>query len=145
MVVLVTAPPRSLTLRRYRPADQDAVLHLIAVDRLPGQPRTSPAMLGEALAGRSPVDAGWWEELPRPTTDVALDPSRAVVGVISYARRARDHAGLILWMHCAENTEAAAALIEHASAAWAPALSKRFSSLRLSPSGWKHCPPPTGR
>jgi hypothetical protein len=44
--------------RPYTAADEGAVLDLIAADRLPGQPVTTSAMLGEALAGRSPVDAG---------------------------------------------------------------------------------------
>lgn len=35
-----------------------------------GQPEPTPATLAEALAGRSPVDGGWWAELNPPRTDV---------------------------------------------------------------------------
>lgn len=44
--------------RPYAAGDERAVLDLIAADRLPGQPPTTAAMLAEALAGRSQVDAG---------------------------------------------------------------------------------------
>ena len=86
--------------RPYMAADEVAVLRLINADRLPGQPSTSSAMLGEALAGRSPVDVGWWAELDAPRTDVLTVPTGGVVGVVSYANRAHDGAGLILWLHC---------------------------------------------
>jgi hypothetical protein len=45
-----------LFARPYVAADEAAVLRLINADRLSGQPQTTSAMLGEALAGRSPVD-----------------------------------------------------------------------------------------
>ncbi|MGH3695542.1 MAG: GNAT family N-acetyltransferase [Pseudonocardiaceae bacterium] len=76
-------------------------------------------MLVEALAGRSPVDSGWWAELDIPRTDVVTVPTGQVVGVVSYATRPHDLAGLILWMHCreqnrhAEDRTVADALIAH--------------------------------
>ncbi|MGH9022312.1 MAG: hypothetical protein ACRDV9_04305, partial [Acidimicrobiia bacterium] len=60
---------------------------------MPGQPQTTPAMLGEALAGRSPVDGGWWAELDVPHTDVLTIPTGRVVGVVSYATRPGDESG----------------------------------------------------
>ncbi|HWR46460.1 MAG TPA: GNAT family N-acetyltransferase [Pseudonocardiaceae bacterium] len=91
---------RRLFLRPYAAADEAAVLGLVNAERLPGQPQTTSVMLGEALAGRSPVDGGWWAELDVPRTDVVTIPSGQVVGVVSYATRPSDEAGLILWLHC---------------------------------------------
>lgn len=67
------------SLRPYTSADESAVLDLINGDRLPGQPPTTADMLAEALAGRSPVDGGWWDELATPVTDVVHDAG-AVLG-----------------------------------------------------------------
>jgi hypothetical protein len=47
-------------------------------------------MLAEALAGRSPVDGGWWAELDNILTDVVHDPSGQVRGVVSYAAHPGD-------------------------------------------------------
>src|SRR5690242_8880732 len=94
--------------------DDDAVLHLIDADRLPGQPQATPDMLAEAVAGRSPIDAGWWAELAPPAIDVLLDVSGAVTGVVSYSTRSRDGAGLILWLHGREEVSAVGELIDHA-------------------------------
>jgi hypothetical protein len=100
--------------RPYTAADEGGVLDLIAADRLPGQPVTTAAMLGEALAGRSWVDAGWWAELSRPVTDVLRDGAGRVAGVVSYARRPGDGVGLILWLHCREDPVLAGALVGRA-------------------------------
>ncbi|MET7718474.1 GNAT family N-acetyltransferase [Streptomyces sp. NPDC005407] len=108
------SPVLSLSLRPYTPADQPAVLRLINADRLPGQPRATPAMLTEALQGRSPVDAGWWAELEKPTTQVAVDATGTVLGVLSYAVRPKDGTGLLLWLHCREDARTADTLISHA-------------------------------
>ncbi|MGH3831050.1 MAG: GNAT family N-acetyltransferase [Pseudonocardiaceae bacterium] len=89
-----------LFARPYAVTDEVAVLGLVNADRLPGQPETTPAMLGVALAGRSPVDGGWWAELAVPRTDVVTAPDSQVVGVVSYAARPHDEAGFILWLHC---------------------------------------------
>lgn len=102
------------------------VLQLVNADRLPGQPDTTSLMLAEALAGRSAVDSGWWAELDAPHTDVLTAPDGHVVGVISYATRPSDVAGLILWLHCrdehqhAEDQTVAEALLTHALAELGP-------------------------
>jgi len=92
-----TAP--TLTLRPITAADHDAVLALIADDHLTGQPPATTAMLDEALAGRNDIDSGWWAELDTPRTDVALDPTGTVVGVVSYAWHRHDTTGVLLWLH----------------------------------------------
>lgn len=118
MVIAVTRT-HGLTLRPITPADQSAVLELINADRLPGQPQATPAMLAEALQGRSPVDSGWWAELEHPATHVAVDSAGSVVGVVSYAVRPKDGTGQLLWLHCREDAPTAEALIGHAVAALA--------------------------
>ncbi|TVL87437.1 GNAT family N-acetyltransferase [Streptomyces sp. SAJ15] len=109
--------PRSatqLSVRPYAPGDEPAVLDLVGADRLPGQPLTTPAMLAEALAGRSPIDTDWWAELEPPTTEVIHDEAGRVLGVVSYAKRPSDSAGFILWLHCREEQALAEALIARA-------------------------------
>jgi ribosomal protein S18 acetylase RimI-like enzyme len=103
-----------LSARPYEAGDEQAVLALVGADRLPGQPETTPAMLAEALAGRSPVDSGWWAELDPPVTEVIYDRVDQVLGVVSYATRPNDEAGLILWLHCREDHTVAEALIDRA-------------------------------
>lgn len=104
-------------VRQYEPRDEAAVLALINADRIAGQPETTAAMLAEALAGRSPVDSGWWAELASPVTDVAHDAFGAVLGVVSYAVRPTDDVGFVLWLHGHESTDVVSALIAHALAA----------------------------
>jgi ribosomal protein S18 acetylase RimI-like enzyme len=99
--------------RPYQRDDRDQVLELIDADRLPGQPPARARDLIEALAGRSTVDAGWWTELSDLRTDVVTDPAGLVVGVVSFARRARDQAGLLLWLHAREQEAVVSALIHH--------------------------------
>ncbi|MGX1887383.1 GNAT family N-acetyltransferase [Streptomyces sp. NPDC055287] len=113
------SPARSLNLRPYSPADALAVLRVIEADRLLGQPRITLAMLSEALEGRSPVDGGWWAELNRPVTQVAVNGAGAVVGVVSCAVRAKDDTGQLLWLHCREDEATADELIRHAVTALA--------------------------
>jgi len=96
------------------PGDAAAVLDLIGADLLPGQPPATPAMLTEALAGRSPVDSGWWAELAAPVTEVIHDVAGTVLGVVSSAIRPGDGAGFLLWLHCREDPPLAEALIAHA-------------------------------
>ncbi|WP_369395428.1 GNAT family N-acetyltransferase [Streptomyces sp. CG1] len=74
----------------------------------------TPAMLAEALAGRSPIDGGWWAELEPPVTEVICGEAGKVLGVVSYARRPSDGAGFILWLHCHEDQALAEALIARA-------------------------------
>ncbi len=100
MGVATISSGRHLFARPYAAADEAAVLGLIDRDRLLGQPQTTSAMLAEALAGRSLVDSGWWAELDIPRTDVVTVPSGQVVGMVSYATRPNDLAGIILWLHC---------------------------------------------
>ncbi|OEJ56321.1 hypothetical protein BGM19_36950 [Streptomyces agglomeratus] len=113
-MVETVSPARGMNLRPYSPADAPAVLVLVEADRIPGQPRTTPAMLSEALEGRSLVDAGWWAELNKPVTQVAVNRAGAVVGVVSYAPRARDYTGQLLCLHCREDETTADALLHHA-------------------------------
>ncbi len=101
------------SMRPFAAADAHEVLALINADRLPGQPEATPEMLGEALAGRSPVDAGWWQELAELRTEVLTGPEDTVAGVVSYARRPRDGAGLILWLHGREDARVVSDLVAH--------------------------------
>ncbi|GAA4672108.1 hypothetical protein [Amycolatopsis dongchuanensis] len=92
-----------LAVRPLEAADHHAVLELVNADRLPGQPVATAEMLGEALAGRSPVDSSWWEELAAPRTAVAATSDGEVVGVVSFSTRSRDGAGVLLWLHARED------------------------------------------
>jgi GNAT superfamily N-acetyltransferase len=106
--------PPAYQLGGYATQDRDQVLALIEADRLPGQPPATAADLAQALAGRSSVDAGWWAELSDLRTDVALSPgSRSVLGVISYAHRVRDNAGVLLWLHTREDPAITQVLVRH--------------------------------
>jgi ribosomal protein S18 acetylase RimI-like enzyme len=98
-------------VRAYRRADHDAVLALVNADRLPGQPRTTREHLREALAGRSPIDSGWWAELSQLHTDVLVEDGR-VTGAVAFARQPRN-AGVLLWLHAGEDPDRVAALVEH--------------------------------
>jgi ribosomal protein S18 acetylase RimI-like enzyme len=71
------------------------------------------AMLAEALAGRSSVDSGWWAELADLTAEVATTGTGRVVGVVSYAVRPRDGAGVIVWLHGGEDRGVVDALLDH--------------------------------
>jgi ribosomal protein S18 acetylase RimI-like enzyme len=114
VVITTSGAATELSVRPYRAGDEAAVLGLVAADRLPGQPPATAAMLAEALAGRSPVDGGWWAELDPPVTDVVHDGAGQVRGVVSYATRPGDGAGFVLWLHCQEDATVAAALVAHA-------------------------------
>jgi len=100
-------------IRPYAAVDAEQVLALVNADRLPGQPVATPKMLAEPLAGRSPVDAGWWQQLAELRTEVLTGPGETVAGVVSYARRPRDGAGLILWLHGREDARVVSDLIVH--------------------------------
>ncbi|MEU6230808.1 GNAT family N-acetyltransferase [Streptomyces sp. NPDC047042] len=115
MAITSSGSATQLSVRPYAAEDEPAVLALVNADRLPGQPEANVDMLAEALAGRSPVDGGWWAELDPPATDVVHDGAGEVLGVVSYAHRSSDGAGLILWLHCFEDEETLAkALIARA-------------------------------
>ncbi|MFF7202680.1 GNAT family N-acetyltransferase [Streptomyces sp. NPDC008141] len=115
------------TLRPFTSADRNAVLALVDDDRMGGQPVSTPAMLDEALQGRSSVDAGWWAELESPDVVVAEDADGVVVGVASYALRLKDDTGQLLWLHCREDARTADALIRHALAAFGTREAHAFS------------------
>ncbi|WP_407565528.1 GNAT family N-acetyltransferase [Streptomyces sp. 184] len=117
---LAIPSPSDLAVRPYTPADERTALDLVNADRLPGQPPATPAMLADALAGRSRADADWWAELDPPATAVATGPGGAVFGIVSYALRPGDDTGVILWAHCRERPPVAHALVGHAVAALAP-------------------------
>src|SRR5206468_954185 len=87
VLVMDTATAAGYQVRPYSGADVAAVLGLSNADRLRGQPEVTAAMLAEAVAGRSPVDGGWWEELSEVRVEVLTDPDGRVSGVVSYARR----------------------------------------------------------
>lgn len=104
-------------MRPYGPDDRVAVLALAARDRLTGQPEPTPAMLQQALRGRSPAATDGWAGLEPPRTDVAHDRSGQVLGVVSCTRRPADAAGIIGWLHAAEEPVVVAALVDSALAA----------------------------
>lgn len=103
-----------LGVRRFSAGDAEAVITVINSDRLPGQPACSESMLSEAVAGRSPVDSGWWAELQPPVTEVLCDADGVICGVVSYARRPRDNAGLVLWVHGREERHVVEGLLDRA-------------------------------
>ncbi|MEU4323737.1 DUF5994 family protein [Nonomuraea dietziae] len=110
-------PPSETRLamtRAYTQADESAVLALVNADRLPGQPMCSRQMLADAVEGTCVDNPSPWAELDPPRTEVLIDDSGDVVGVISYTTRARDAAGLILWLHGNENTTVIEALVQRA-------------------------------
>ncbi|MFJ6604759.1 hypothetical protein [Streptomyces lydicus] len=73
MAVVASNQAAQLQVRASVPGDEEAVLRLVAADRIAGQPQVTSEMLAEALAGQSLVDSGWWAELDAPHTDVAID------------------------------------------------------------------------
>lgn len=109
--VTTTTRPQPLA-RRQRAALRD----LVDADRLPGQPVLSAAALAQALAGRSPIDAGCWDELTDLHVDVIPGDGDTLAGAVSWAIRPGDHTGVLLWLHAREQPAPVAALIEHATA-----------------------------
>lgn len=107
----VTTATRTHPLREHQRA---ALRALIERDHLPGQPRLTPAMLTEALAGRSPIDGGWWDELTGLRTEVLTTPTGALLGGVSWGYRPSDDTAVLLWLHANEQPTAVAALLEHA-------------------------------
>lgn len=100
-------------MRPVEARDEQAVLTLVNADQVPGQPLVTSAMLAEALAGRSGVDSGWWAELADLTTEVATTRAGEIVGVVSYAARPRDGAGVVLWLHGGEDRRVIDVLLDH--------------------------------
>ncbi|MFE3496204.1 GNAT family N-acetyltransferase [Streptomyces sp. NPDC059175] len=110
------APLTGVTLRPCTPTDTLDLLALADAERLPGQPRPTRAMLTDALAGRAGTDQASWGELTPPLADVAQNRQGRTVGAISYALRPADGTGVILWLHCHEDTNMAERLVRHACA-----------------------------
>jgi hypothetical protein len=106
-------------IRPYDATDEREILDLINSSRIPGQPRVSAEMLATALAGRSPIDSSFWDELDPVITVVARDESGQLKGIISFAARQSDHAGVILWLYAAAD-QVIGVLIEHALAEFGP-------------------------
>jgi ribosomal protein S18 acetylase RimI-like enzyme len=111
---IMAEPGRKFAMRSVDADDTAAILALVDADWLPGQPRVTADMLHDAQAGRSSVDSGWWEELAIVSTVAATGPTEGVVGVVSYATRPRDEAGVILWLHGGEDDAVVSALLEEA-------------------------------
>ncbi|WP_433401882.1 GNAT family N-acetyltransferase [Streptomyces sp. CA-146814] len=109
--------PSHPTLRPYAPADLPAVLALLDGDRLPGQPGATPELFAEASRGCTEADAPWWGAYEPPDVQVAVGSGGAIVGAVACARRTKDGAGLIPWLHCREDPVVAEALLAHAAAA----------------------------
>lgn len=114
MAITTSGSMTQLSVRTYVATDESVVLDLVGADRLPGQPLTTAVMLAEALAGRSPVDGGWWTELAPPVIEGIHNESGTVLGVVSYSTRPSDGAGFILWLHCREDPTLAKALVTRA-------------------------------
>jgi ribosomal protein S18 acetylase RimI-like enzyme len=109
-------PGLPLVSRSFQNKDVAEVLDMINADQLPGQPPCTDAMLSEAVAGRSPVDSGWWNQLDHVAVDVLCDPHATIQGVVSYARRQDTDSAVILWLHGREDPTTVNALVRHARA-----------------------------
>ncbi|MGW1205868.1 GNAT family N-acetyltransferase [Streptomyces cyaneofuscatus] len=120
-IVGPVSSPSHPALRPYVPTDLPALLALIDVDRLPGQPRATPALFAEATRGCTEADGPWWGPHGAPAVHVAVGTGGAIVGAVACARRTKDEAGLIPWLHCREDPVVADALLAHAAAALSPA------------------------
>lgn len=86
-----------------------AARELIDRDRLPGQPACSAAMLDLALAGRSPVDDAFWQDIVE-LHNVVVEDGGQVVGAAAFGRK-RDGGGTIPWLHAAERPAVVEALL----------------------------------
>jgi ribosomal protein S18 acetylase RimI-like enzyme len=105
----------TLLPRAFHHDDTADVVDIINADHLPGQPTCTPAMLAEAVAGRSPVDSGWWEELDQVAVDVLPNAHGSLRGAVSYARRRDADTAVILWLHGREEHATVDALLDHAT------------------------------
>ncbi|WP_018255974.1 GNAT family N-acetyltransferase [Salinispora mooreana] len=90
------------------------LVDLVNADRLPGQPACTLQRLQAAIDGTSPVDSAWWAELADLRTEVLCDAAGALAGAVAYARRPRDGAGVILWLHAREDPPVVRRLLDHA-------------------------------
>ena len=74
----------------------------------------SDAAVAEALAGRSPIDSGWWAELGRLHVEVIPGPGDTLAGAVSWAVRPSDDTAVLLWLHAREQAAVVDALVDHA-------------------------------
>jgi hypothetical protein len=101
-------------IRPFDPGrDLKSVLTLANADRIPGQPLVTSAALAEAQSGRSPIDQNWWDDLVDISIEVAVNDTDDVVGVVSWASRPRDDAGILLWLHAREARDVIDSLVAH--------------------------------
>ena len=71
-------------------------------------------MVQQVAAGYSPVDSGWWDELRDVVIEVVEDDAGTVGGVVAWATRQSDGAGLILCLHGREEPGVIGLLVDHA-------------------------------
>jgi ribosomal protein S18 acetylase RimI-like enzyme len=100
-----------VNLRPLGPGDTPQLCALVDADRLPGQPRCTPEMVGRTLAGQSSVDAWWWQQLVCRTALGAISGGGELVGAAAAGRRA-DGRRYLLWLHAREDPGTAARLLE---------------------------------
>ncbi|WP_060576980.1 MULTISPECIES: hypothetical protein [unclassified Pseudonocardia] len=129
--------PATSTVRPLRRADHPAVLALIGADLLPGQPVPTRAALADALAGRSPIDAGLWAELTDLRHHVAIDDHGHGVGVIATGWRERDTTAVLPWLHAGEDPAVVQALLDTALQRFSSVAVEAFGSPPRSTSGSK--------
>lgn len=106
-----------MDIREMCERDMPAVLALICVDHLPGQPICTVQDVQNALAGHATIDRGWWEALKSIRT-IVVTAKDEIVGVASYGTRNLDDSefagcGFILWLHAQENREVTEALVSY--------------------------------
>jgi ribosomal protein S18 acetylase RimI-like enzyme len=100
-----------LSIRPLGPDDVGPLCDLVDADRLPGQPACTPAMVTATLAGRSTLDAWWWQELATMRVVVAEGSGGEVTGAGALGRRA---SGLrhLLWLHAREDRRVLDSLLQ---------------------------------
>ncbi|MFI8294076.1 GNAT family N-acetyltransferase [Streptomyces sp. NPDC085614] len=113
-VVTVMGAGTQEALRPFRGGDRLAVLDLIGADLLPGRPYPTDAMLDlavqEAVPGGRRAPGG----LEGVRTEVLASAGGQVLGVVCWAVRSSDDAGMLLWLHCLEDEQPLArALVRH--------------------------------
>ncbi|MFE5549635.1 hypothetical protein ACFQ71_38360 [Streptomyces sp. NPDC056534] len=84
----VTAVGAGVRVRRFKGEDQAAVLDLIHRDLLLGRPVVTAAVLEQSF------------EQDELYCEVLISSTGEVQGVVSWADRAREDAGQVLWLHC---------------------------------------------
>lgn len=117
MTTLVQGDPGTdiLTIRPANRRDHDAIASLANRDRVSGQPQATSADVKDALAGRSPVDAGWWKELTTIRSVVACSADGTIVGAASTGVNKTEDVGYLLWLHANEDPVVVEALLDWAN------------------------------